>query len=260
MAILLISETETRELLGALQVGEWGVEFCLFGDAFKSIAALEYVDLILIDCGMNVKKGIGLLREIKAKYPPIPVIILTDVSSEEMATEAFRRGAKDYFKKPVNIFQLRETLNILIDIRKVRTRERRVHVLLNNPEVYAPLENVTTVLPSNLLRAISCMEDWVARDLTLDEISEKAGMSKHHFCRVFKKYMGMSPMNFFTLIRIEKAKELLKNANSTVSMVAMEVGFNELGSFNKQFKKFTGLTPSSYKKKLQKESLNLSLF
>jgi AraC family transcriptional regulator len=75
-------------------------------------------------------------------------------------------------------------------------------------------------------------------------------MSKHHFCRVFKRHLGISPLQFFIRMRVERAKELLKNRALSVSMVALEVGFNDISNFIKHFKKVTGITPSAFRKRV----------
>jgi AraC-like DNA-binding protein len=84
----------------------------------------------------------------------------------------------------------------------------------------------------------------VCTRITLVELAQKAGMSKYHFSRVFKRYIGMTPIKFVTLRKIEKAKELLKRRDFNVSAVAYQLGFNDVSTFIKQFKKFTGLTPA----------------
>lgn len=57
----------------------------------------------------------------------------------------------------------------------------------------------------------------------------------------------MTPMRFVTSMRIERAKTLLKREDHNMSETAMEAGFNDLGTFIRQFKKFTGITPAAYK-------------
>jgi AraC-like DNA-binding protein len=99
--------------------------------------------------------------------------------------------------------------------------------------------------------AIRYIEENLSNVICLDDIAEKANVSKYHFCRLFKKRVGMSPLRFATCMRIEKAKELLKNDDLTISTAAANVGFNDISSFIKQFKRLTGMTPSSYRKFLK---------
>ena len=86
-----------------------------------------------------------------------------------------------------------------------------------------------------------------------------ANLSKYYFCRNFKKHFGTSPMKFVTLVKINKAKELLKREDLRVKEVASHAGFNNLGTFIRQFKKAEGLTPTSYKE-LRKKILSKIIF
>lgn len=66
----------------------------------------------------------------------------------------------------------------------------------------------------------------------------------------------MNPMKFVTALRIERAKELLKKNDLTVSLVAKEVGFKDLSNFSRQFKKVTGVTPTAYRSTARIESIS----
>jgi two-component system response regulator YesN len=62
-------------------------------------------------------------------------------------------------------------------------------------------------------------------------------------------------MKFVAHLRVEKAKEYLKRDTSTVSEVTFRVGFNDIGSFIRQFKKFTGMTPSLFQEVTKRSRL-----
>jgi AraC-like DNA-binding protein len=81
--------------------------------------------------------------------------------------------------------------------------------------------------------------------IDLDNISEEASFSKFHFIRLFKQAYGKTPHQYLVHIRIEKAKELLRN-NIAVTDACFSVGFESPGSFSTLFKKMTGLSPSAY--------------
>lgn len=251
MAFLLASETGSRELVQALPTDTKKVETCFLKDVLKALERVR-AEALLLDCGTNPSKGLQLLREIKAVRPEVPVIFITDSSSEETIIEAFRLGAKDFYKKPLNLFQLKDALESLRGIRKKSSHEKRAHYAITAGDVPASLAGATTRAPAGLLRAFAHMEDNFPADLSLEKLSAEAGMSKHHFCRAFKRHMGLPPMHLLTWIRIEKAKELLKTSSLAVSTVAMEVGFNDLSSFIKHFKRLTGRTPTGFKKSLVK--------
>ncbi len=71
-------------------------------------------------------------------------------------------------------------------------------------------------------------------------------MSKYHFLRVFKSVTGATPLDYRDRIRIDHAKELLKNSNFSVSEISESLGFSSLAYFSAAFKKATGLSPTEY--------------
>jgi len=82
--------------------------------------------------------------------------------------------------------------------------------------------------------------------LNLDEISQRAFLSRFHFHRLFSQVYKKTPHQYLTLKRIEKAKDLLAE-NKQVTEVCNEVGFESLGSFSVLFKKEIGFAPQYYR-------------
>jgi AraC-like DNA-binding protein len=80
----------------------------------------------------------------------------------------------------------------------------------------------------------------------LDEISQKAFLSRYHFHRLFSQVYKKTPHQYLIAKRIEKAKHLLSE-NKPVSEVCSEVGFESLGSFSVLFKKEIGFAPTYYR-------------
>jgi AraC-like DNA-binding protein len=96
------------------------------------------------------------------------------------------------------------------------------------------------------------MDDHFADDIDLDKIADEAFFSKFHFIRLFKKIYKRTPHQHLTLVRIEKAKELLRS-NMISSEVCWSVGFDSITSFTGLFKKMVGVTPALYQ--LQQQQL-----
>jgi AraC-like DNA-binding protein len=82
-------------------------------------------------------------------------------------------------------------------------------------------------------------------DIDLDNISDEACFSKFHFIRLFKKTYGKTPHQYLTVVRIEKAMQLLQ-AGQNVSEVCYAVGFDSVSSFSGLFKRIAGQSPSAY--------------
>jgi transcriptional regulator GlxA family with amidase domain len=115
--------------------------------------------------------------------------------------------------------------------------------------------------PKNILEVVAFIEANLWSPLELEGLAEKAHLSKFHFCRIFKRYIGMNPMKYVAALRIEQAKKLLKKNELTVSVVANKVGFKDMSNFIRQFKKATGVTPTMYRGAAEdKESPGTSAF
>jgi AraC-like DNA-binding protein len=94
-------------------------------------------------------------------------------------------------------------------------------------------------MPSRALFTLAALRrarDLIDRDyadpLDLDALAREAGYSKYHFARAFAAAYGEVPRAYLTRRRIERAKELLRAANLSVTEVCLAVGFESLGSFS----------------------------
>lgn len=101
----------------------------------------------------------------------------------------------------------------------------------------------------SLVRAISYIADHLHDDMTLQVISDRAYVSPSHLDRLFRRTLGLSPMRFVILLRVEKAKRLLQNLQYSVSEAGFASGFGNLRSFQRLFKKWVGCTPSAYRRR-----------
>jgi len=73
-------------------------------------------------------------------------------------------------------------------------------------------------------------------------------MSRFHFCRVFKRHLKQSPISYLIGLRIERARNLLKTTDLSMSEVAALVGFNDISNFSRMFKELNGVSPSRFRR------------
>ncbi|SNS04487.1 transcriptional regulator, AraC family [Streptosporangium subroseum] len=106
---------------------------------------------------------------------------------------------------------------------------------------------VTVELLSHLRRARDHIDRHYQRALNLDQLAAVAGVSKFHFARSFEAAYGETPIRYLTRRRIERAQDLLRVANLTVTEVCMLVGFASLGSFSSRFAQLVGESPTAYR-------------
>ncbi len=88
-------------------------------------------------------------------------------------------------------------------------------------------------------------------EIDLKKLADMASMAKGSLCRLFKTEMGTTIFEYLNKIRIDYACNLLMDEDHSVVDVSFDSGFNNLSHFNKQFKKYTQLTPSQYRKQFR---------
>ena len=84
-------------------------------------------------------------------------------------------------------------------------------------------------------------------DLTLTELADYCGYSVAYFSRVFKKFVGDSPITHLNKLRISEARSLMTNSKLSLSDIATLVGFNNLSTFTESFKTITGSKPKAFR-------------
>ena len=94
---------------------------------------------------------------------------------------------------------------------------------------------------------ISYMNDNYMNDISLDKISKNMYLSPVYISKIFKEEIGDSPINHLIKIRLLKAEEYLKDKSIPIKVVAQKVGYNDAYHFSKLFKKYYGVSPSSFR-------------
>jgi len=95
----------------------------------------------------------------------------------------------------------------------------------------------------NVDTVIRWLHQNYAQDVSIDDMSVAAGLSPAHFCKSFKACTGISPHRYLNQVRVEKARELLCDADMTCAAIAERVGFPTSAALSRTFRKMTGLSP-----------------
>jgi len=91
--------------------------------------------------------------------------------------------------------------------------------------------------------------DNFSKDISLDDVSRVVNISPYYFSKLFKEATGENFIEYLTNIRIEKAKDLLKNSDLSMKEICAMCGYSDPNYFSRTFKKNVGLTPTEYKEK-----------
>ncbi len=98
-----------------------------------------------------------------------------------------------------------------------------------------------------LRRAKDLMDSEWSGPADVPAVAAHAGYSTYHFIRAFRETYGRTPGQYLTLRRVERAQEMLRTANLSVTEICALVGFSSLGTFSSTFKRLTGATPTEYR-------------
>lgn len=138
--------------------------------------------------------------------------------------------------------QFIRTLQILKDLafseeyKVLNTGDFKVDII---PQDYERLQGIFNFVRENFKRQIS-----------LDEAADIASMTSPSFARYFKKVTGKTFTHFVNEYRLVHASKLLAETSLSITDVCFESGFNNFSHFNKQFKEYTGKSPSDYRKEI----------
>lgn len=101
----------------------------------------------------------------------------------------------------------------------------------------------------HLRRARDHLDRNFATEVGLDDAARIARVSKFHFLRLFTAAYGVTPGVYLSNRRIERAQDLLRTTNLTVTEVCMAVGYSSLGSFATRFREIAGETPGAFQRR-----------
>ncbi len=245
--ILAIAEKGNHEFYASLPLKGKRVRVCSPADASR-LATMQELGLLLLDSGSRTHKGLKLLKELKTLRPDVPVVFITGDKSFETAVEAFRSGARDIIGKPINLSELRTVIEHLLKIDRWNQERRCMVTIAQAIASQNDVISTTCEKPTFILRTLQYIEEHLTENIALQDLADQVNLSKYHFTRLFQLHMGMSPIKFVTFLRIQWAKELLRNGDARVKSVYQEVGFGNVGTFLRQFKKHTGMSPATYKR------------
>ena len=106
----------------------------------------------------------------------------------------------------------------------------------------------------SLDNAVSYINENYHKDISLQELADMCGISRQHFCRVFKAKMGMRPLEYLAQKRILEAKVQLYSTEKSIADIGKDTGYRNPTYFGMVFKKYERISPSEYRN-LKKSSV-----
>jgi len=216
--------------------------------------------LICFDFDLPDQVGLDALRKTKVQYPSIPLLMLTDEHSTELAIWALRARVWDYFIKPVVLDEITTSIEVLL-IKLSNSRKVTRSNFMPQPEVPSVARPYKTKANSvSTIYAVDYVRQNLATKIAVENMAKRCGMSKSHFSRTFKKEHDITFQDFLIQQRMNKAVKLLKNSDLHVTQIALAVGYCELSNFTSTFQRTIGIRPSSFRKALMPDYINSQIY
>jgi two-component system response regulator YesN len=203
-------------------------------EALSILNKINIVDIVILDIRMPGLKGTKVLTEIKKINPDLYTIILTGFSTEEIAIEALQAHADDYIVKPVNFIKFKEKIATLLNKNKYGTK-------IDANSIEEKIGKIKLYIEKNYHRVFN-----------LNDISKIIFLSPKYLSRIFKEQTGRRFNEYKLDVKIRHAKEMLQKTGYNIDQIAYKLGYKKPESFIKIFKKITRLTPTQFRRQINK--------
>ena len=214
--------------------------------------ANEYIpDLIVTDLMMPAMDGYELCREVRRSdvLNHIPIVVITAKCNEDDRVKLLDAGADAYLYKPFNADELLVRVARLLERCRL-LQEKYSHAMQEGTEQSVELSFANKNFLTRLNDVVYAMMG--NNNLNSDMVADKMCMSLSQLNRKVKAITGFSSSGYILQMRLDKAKRMLASTDTPVGDIAMKCGFPEMSYFSRIFKQTFQMTPSQYRKSLQK--------
>ncbi|HBA60245.1 MAG TPA: hypothetical protein DCZ92_05420 [Elusimicrobia bacterium] len=211
-----------------------GYRFTLAACAEEALAILKKpneIDLVIMDVKMPGMDGLALLEKIKELAPGTSTIIETAYGSKEVLLKVLRGKADDYIEKPFDIEKTRGVIENVLNGRK------------------GGYSNSTAGTEDKIAHVKLFLSRNASRKVSLKDAAAAVCLNPKYLSRLFQEHAGVGFNEYRLRLKLQEAKALLTGTGCNVDQVSDKLGYQNTGSFIRQFKKLSGLTPAGYRKK-----------
>lgn len=237
---VVIIDDEPIIVKGLTQLVPWETYDCqVVGSANDGIEGLELIrevrpDILFSDIYMPKMNGLLMAAALKSEFEDMELTILTGYRDFELVQQALCLGVTRFILKPSNMEELEEAVKAMTDKLKkkgIQPKEQADSFIVNN--------------------ALAYMKKNYNRKISLKEVADNTYVSQWHLSKLLNRHTEQNFSELLNTIRVDAAKELLKNPALRIGDVADEVGFLDLAHFSRVFKKITGVSANEYRNRIR---------
>lgn len=230
-------------------------------------------DIIFTDIRMPCMDGLTMVAAIKSEFPGTQIAILTGYRDFDYAQRAISLGVTRFLLKPSKMDEIMEALEAMTDKLAKRAKKTAGSGGVAGEDEETAISDVQvepskTSLPDGgtlpeedtapdggagsflVKNAVSYIEEHCREKLKLSDVADQVYVSQWHLSKLLNRYLGQNFSEILNGIRIEKAKEMLKDPALRIGDIAEEVGFSDMAHFSRVFKKVVGISANEYRNKL----------
>ncbi len=240
MINVYIADDEVWITLGLKKLLEkLDMDIFVVGTANNGLTAKEEIgqfkpDVVFTDIRMPGLSGLELLQEIPEVSPDTKVVIISGYAEFSYAKEAVQHHAYDYLLKPIKEEDLARVMSSFASEGKGEEEGGA-----EAPEFDRMIDNVVTEI-----------RDHYMEDISLTSLAAKYNLSMARLSEMIKEHLKVNFSDYIASLRIQRAKELLRDESLSIQEIAEIVGYNDYFYFTKVFKKVEGISPSKYRKSI----------
>ena len=216
----------------------------------KKLIEEKKPDIVFMDICMPEMDGLNMIAALDSQFPNLEVSVLTGFRDFEYAQQAIRLGVTRFLLKPSNMDELEEAIGAMCANLKKKgiTGEECVTAEPSDSEEAEERESASSSFI--VKNALNYIEENYTQKLTLSEMAEKTYVSQWHLSKLLNRHTGQSFSDILNHVRIEHAKELLKDPALRIGDISEQVGFLDLAHFSRVFKKQEGVSANEYRNKV----------
>lgn len=239
---VVIIDDEPIIVTGLTKMLPWEDYGCqVVGTAENGLEGLSIIrekrpDIVISDIYMPRMDGLTMAAALKSEFEDMELTILTGYRDFELAQQAIKLGVARFVLKPSNMEELEEAIGVMVSNLKKKGIQGEQDSAANSFIVN---------------RALEYMRQNYRQKVTLKDVADNIYVSQWHLSKLLNRHTGQSFSELMNGIRIEEAKELLKNPAYRVGDVAEMVGFLDMAHFSRVFKKIAGISANEYRNSMK---------
>lgn len=248
---VVIVDDEPVIVKGLKQIINWEKFGCeVAGTAESGMEGMKLInelnpDILISDISMPGTDGLTMIAAIKSEHSDMQIAILTGYRDFDYAQSAIRLGVSRFLLKPSKIDEIEEAITAMTQKLDSLAKEKAASVHEASQEDDSAEESCANSFV--VKNALDYIEENYQKKLKLSDVAEKIYVSQWHLSKLLNKQTGQNFSELLNSVRIEKAKEMLRDPALRIGDVAELVGFLDVAHFSRVFKKTVGISANEYR-------------